>query len=467
MGLKVAGNGRPPGPPLEAKGLRVLKGKGAITVRDYCQHRLVSCLALLLFVGLAIGNVSPSPAQQPTFSVKVMGTEPTPLNLILQPGAGATRPQMLQVARAVQRALHLSGFFAVSVLPPGQTGASSGSAGWSQKQAAIPVTIAMAQATANSRKIDIEVADGGVGRPNFRRQFVIDAGTNNDVGYNTADVIYEYFTQRPGYFASRILYVRTVQERGRRRYQIVSSDLFGEGAQVLVSSRSELSAPRLSPDQSSVVYAAIRNDRPQLFIKQVNGGVERAIFNDRAIRFSPDFDASGNLYYTKAVSGNSDIYRTSLSSRKEQRLTRGPSIETAPAGSDDGSALAYVSDASGRQRIVVRNMANGGTRVIGSSGFNYGSPRWSPDGKLVALSRQSRGTFSIAVVNMETGEEQLVSSSYFEEHPIWATNGRVLVYERAGRSGSSDTGLWHVDIDTNKVQRLPISGNPRDPSWIR
>ncbi len=402
-------------------------------------------------------------AQQPTFSVKGQGTALTRLGLILQPGQGVTRPAMLEATKATQQALISSGFFSVSILPPGQTVSSN----WNEGQVTFPVVLAVEQLGGSDRLVSVEVMDGGVGRANFQRQFQISGGSLRYIGYAAADIVYEHFLNREGYFTDRILYVREANDRGRKAFQIVSSDMFGEDLQVHVSSRAELTSPNLSADGNSLYYVAIRGDRPQIYRKTFQSGREAPVFSDKEIRFSLTVDGTGNLYYSKVENGNSDIYRLASGSNREQRLTTSGGIETEPSVSPDGSSLAYVSDSSGRHRVVVQSLQTQAQRNAGTLSGRYGSPSWSPDSKDLALTLQAGGNFGITVQNQEDGEEKQVSSSYFEENPSWAKNGKVILFERSARGGGSGTGLWQVDTETNHVYRLPIEGRPRDAQWLK
>ncbi len=402
-------------------------------------------------------------AQQPTFSVSGQGTALKRLDLILEAGPGVQRPALLQAAKAAQRALISSGFFAVGILPPGQSSAGN----WTEGQVTFPVKLTVEQVSATDKRVSVEVMDGGVAHANFRRQFQISGGTLLDIGYASADIVYEHFLSRKGYFTSRILFVREATDRGRKAFQIVSSDLFGEGLQVHVSSRTELTSPQMSSDGSRLYYVGIRNDLPQIFQKQFSSGRETPVFNDREIRFSLTSDANGNLYYTKSVRGNADIYRIEPGSRREQRLTVSGGIETEPSISPDGSRLAYVTDAGGRQRVVVQSLTSNSVTAAGTLNGRYGSPSWSPDGKMLALTYQAGGAFGITVQNLETGEEKQLSSSFFEENPAFASNAKVVLFERVGRGRGNETGLWLVDTETNHTYRLPIEGLPRDANWVR
>lgn len=414
--------------------------------------------ALALVVSVAIGK---SALAQPTFSVEGTGTSLTRLSLALVPGDGMSRPSMLQIARPMQQALLSSGFFSIGILPPNVSNAPQN---WQSGGSAYLVTLQVSSLSVNRRAVAIEVTDGSFGGERFTRQLEIEGGELFDIGSAAADVVYQYFLDREGYFTSRIVYVRDAHSGGRRSFEIVSSDLFGNDARVLVTSRSELLSPKVSPDGAHLVWVGIRGDRPHLFWKSMSGGSARRIFNDKLIRFSPTFDSAGNLYYTKIIKGNSDIYRTSLSSRRERRLTSNPSIETAPSVSSTANSLLYISDSSGRQRVVRQGLDGGGRQFVGQQRGAYGSPAWAPDGQSIAFTRQSQGQFSIGTFDPATGEEKQLSTSFFEEHPIWANNSKVIIFERAARGGGS--GLWQVDAETSHLQRLPIQGNARDPSWL-
>jgi TolB protein len=432
--------------------------------RPFAMALLIAALAAL---AMTAGLLRPAEAQQPTFSVRGQGTALIRLNLALEPGPGVERPALLEAARATQRALLSSGFFAVGVLPPGQSGDSAAAGGWQSGQVAFPVTLSVERSGADEHRVQVSVADGGIGRTAFRREFQIVGGTMRDIGYATADIVYERFLGRQGYFTNRILYVREAMDRGRRVFQIVSSDLFGEGLQVHVSSRTELGSPRLAPNRSALYYVAITGERPQINRKLFATGADAPLFNDRGIRFSLDIDSAGNLYYTKSVDGNSDIYRLAPGSQREERLTTAPGIETEPRISPDGRQLAYLSDSSGRQQVLVQSLGGGDRRTAGTLPGRYGSPGWAPDSRRIALTRQAGGQFGLTVQNLDSGEEQQVSSSFFEERPVFASNGKVLLFERAARNRGADTGLWTVDVETLHVYRLPIEGLPRDATWIR
>ncbi len=420
---------------------------------------LALCLALVL-----AWHTAPALAQV-TFSVQGKGQGSIRIDLALSPAAGIDRGELLTEARLVQRDLHSSGFFSLAILAPGETSSQNG---WqqSQGQAAYRVSLGSEVFGANGRTIEVDVAPSGSSNQGLRRRFQVTDNNQFLIGHTVSDILYEYFVGRVGYFATKIVFVREVREGRRKQSQIVASYSDGSDLNVLAVSNEELASPHISRDGSLLLYTRITQNRPQLYVTDLRTNRSGPVFADREVRFGPEFAPDGSIFYTKTVNGNADIYRARIGSATETRLTLSPSIETESSVSPGGDRIVYVSDAAGPLRLVVQDLASGAARIYGQGG-NYGSPAWSPDGKALAFTKQSGGTFSIGYLNLETQEERLVSTSYFEEHPTWAKNGRVILYERGEEyGGSNGSTLWQVDLDSGRLARLPLTTPASDPVWL-
>jgi tricorn protease len=128
--------------------------------------------------------------------------------------------------------------------------------------------------------------------------------------------------------------------------------------------------------------------------------------------------------------------------------------ERDPAWSDDGSQLAYLSDATGEYELYVRPAEAGGLPrqlTQGSSSWYY-APRFSPDGRSIALPDRQR---KLHVVDVVSGARTLVDSGYREEliNFAWSPDSRWLVYERT-REDSRLVGLSAYSLDRKEVLRL-------------
>ena len=73
--------------------------------------------------------------------------------------------------------------------------------------------------------------------------------------------------------------------------------------------------------------------------------------------FSPRYSPDGKkLVMSLARNGNTDIYEINLETKKLERLTKYPGIDTAPSYSPDGDFITFESDRSGSQKIYVMNL---------------------------------------------------------------------------------------------------------------
>ena len=79
------------------------------------------------------------------------------------------------------------------------------------------------------------------------------------------------------------------------------------------------------------------------------------------------------------------------------QITSSPSLDTFPALSPDGNALAYSSNRSGSFEIRVRQLTPGGGEIqLTSDGEQNIQPAWSSDGQRIAYSRLGGGASRLA-----------------------------------------------------------------------
>ena len=179
-----------------------------------------------------------------------------------------------------------------------------------------------------------------------------------------------------------------------------------------------------------------------------------------APRFSPD---DSKVAFAAIRGGVSNIYVMDLASHAMRKITDGLSIDTSPSFSPDGGQIVFNSDRGGSPQLYVMSADGGNVHRISFGAGRYTAPVWSPDSKLIAFVKQQGAQFSIGVMNPDGSGERLLTSSYFADEPTWAPNGRVIMFER--KLGDGASRLWTVDV-TGRVQKqepYPASGS--DPAW--
>jgi TolB protein len=124
--------------------------------------------------------------------------------------------------------------------------------------------------------------------------------------------------------------------------------------------------------------------------------------------------------------------------------------------SPDGRSVTYVSFETGKQTIVLQDLATGNRQLITDfSGIN-GSPRLSPDGKSLAMVLSKDGNPEIYVMNLaDRSLKRITRHHAIDTEPSWTPDGRSLIFtsDRGGRPQ-----IYKVELATNMIERLTFEG---------
>jgi len=287
------------------------------------------------------------------------------------------------------------------------------------------------------------------------------------MGHKVADAVYSRITGESGYFDSRVVYVAESGPKDNRLKRLAIMDYDGANVQFLTDSASLVLAPRFSATGDRVLYTSYESGFPRINLLDVASVGRRQLTTEAGeMAFSPRFSRDGaSVIYSLSNGGNTDIFRTDLSTGAHVRLTSAPSIETAPSLSPDGTQIVFESDRSGTQQLYIMSANGGEPRRISFGQGRYGSPVWSPRGDLVAFTKQNAGRFHIGVMRTDGSEERLLTASFLDESPTWAPNGRVLMFTRETQGASGGPSLYSVDISGRNLRQVPIQGFASDASW--
>jgi Tol biopolymer transport system component/DNA-binding winged helix-turn-helix (wHTH) protein len=157
-----------------------------------------------------------------------------------------------------------------------------------------------------------------------------------------------------------------------------------------------------------------------------------------------------------------------------RQVTVSPGLDTFPALSADGRALAYVSDRSGGFEIVVRALAAGAREIsLTTDGQQNVEPAWSPDGQSIAYHSMARG--GIWIVPAMGGAPRRVTD--FGSSPSWSPDGRRLALQSdpladigpGAYGANAPSTIWVVEGDGGNLRRLTAPGHPLGghaaPAW--
>ncbi len=297
------------------------------------------------------------------------------------------------------------------------------------------------------------------------------APTNwRSIAHLLADLIYKRMTGEDGYFATRIVYVSESGPADRRVKRLALMDQDGEDHKFLTDGKHLVLTPRFSPAQSEITYLSYFNNKPRVYLYNIETGQQEILGDFPGMTFAPRFSPSGNkVIMSMSENGNSDIYLMDLRTRAIKRLTKHPGIDTAPSFSPDGTKITFESDRGGHQQIYVMNADGSNAKRISFGRGNYGTPVWSPRGDLIAFTKLTGGKFSIGVLRTDGSQERILTDGFHAEGPTWAPNGRVMMFFKqipGDITGKGDkVKLWPIDLTGYNEREVITPRDGSDPAW--
>ena len=281
--------------------------------------------------------------------------------------------------------------------------------------------------------------------------------------HKVADYVYEKLTGEPGFFSTRLAYVR--KEAGRQVLIIADSD--GENAQPALRSSEPIISLAWSPDGNKLAYVSFESGKAVVYVHELQTGRRTVVANYRGSNSAPAWSPDGKqLAVVLTKDGSSQVYVMNADGSSPRRVSRANAINTEPSFSADGKTIYFTSDRGGSPQIykVAADASSPPERISFTGTFNA-RPMVSPDGKLLAFVARRDGKFVIGVRNLESGEERLVSTGPKDDSPSFAPNSRWIIF--SSRINARDT-LSAVSVDGRVRTRISLdTAGIRNPAWGR
>ena len=300
--------------------------------------------------------------------------------------------------------------------------------------------------------------------------YTTSGGNWRRIAHIIADVIYERMLGDKGYFDTRICYVASSGPRSHATTRLAIMDQDGANSRTLTGGEWLVKTPRFHPTRDQIAFMSYANDRPRVYLFDLNSGRQQLLGEFQGISFAPRFAPDGSSVVMSAThGGGSDIYTVALGGGSPRRLTNSGAIDTSPCYSPDGSQIVFNSDRGGSPQLYIMGAGGGGARRISYGSGQYGSPVWSPRGDLIAFTRIGSGGFSIGVMAPDGTGERILTRGFTVESPTFCPNGRVLAFCRQSAAGSGgagfSTGLAQIDIAGFNERVVHTPGGASAPAW--
>ena len=171
------------------------------------------------------------------------------------------------------------------------------------------------------------------------------------------------------------------------------------------------------------------------------------------------------LLFISDRNGSSEIYSMSPDGSNLMTVlanTESDIAYTHPAGSPDGTHVAFHSDRDNNDGIWILDSDSGSINRIADGYW----PSWSPDGRRLLYSGMRNSKSDIYIFNTETGEEtKITDDAYDNRWPSWSPDGSRIAYT-SQRENKSDIVV--MELISRGMQNMTALLDNRDrwkPSW--
>ena len=340
---------------------------------------------------------------------------------------------------------------------------------WQAINALALVQSAITETSDQSLKIEFRLWDVFAEEQLKGQSFTTSKDNWRRVAHVIADAIYEQLTGEKGYFDTRIVYISESGPATRRVKRLAIMDQDGENHKFLTNGAAMALTPRFSPNLQKITYLSYSGNTPRVYLLDIESGNQRLVGQFKGMTFAPVFSPdSKKLLLSHAQSGVTNIYEMDLASGRSRQITTSSAIDTSPSYSPDGSKIVFNSDRGGNQQLYIMNSDGSDVHRISFGKGRYATPVWSPRGDYIAFTKMADGQFYIGVMYPDGSGERLITSGYLVEAPVWAPNGRVLMYFRQDRASGKTVApvrLYSIDLTGYNERMIVTPSDASDPAW--
>ena len=414
------------------------------------------------------GGARPQAGGEPIIDVSGAQRNPIPIAITGLSGGGAS-----DIGGVITADLGRCGLFrpldSAGFIPGGDAGPTPNFANWKSTGAHALVT---GQVTGTDPlRVEFRLWDVLQGTQIQGTAYTTAAANWRRIAHIIADVVYERLVGEKGYFDTRIVYVAGTGGRGHQTKRLAIMDQDSANNRILTDGSWLVLTPRFNPVRDQIAFMSYANDRPRVYLFDLQSGRQTTFGEFAGMSFAPRFSPDGaSCILSVTRGGGSDIFVVDTGSHAARRLTSSGSIDTSPCYSPDGSQIVFNSDRGGDQQLHLRGAGGGGARRSSCGRGRSGPPGGAPRGDLIAFTRLNGGTFAIGVMAPDGSGERILSESFAVEGPTFAPNGRVIMFWRETQSrDSSGSGfssrLVSIDITGFNERQVPTPTNASDPAW--
>lgn len=298
--------------------------------------------------------------------------------------------------------------------------------------------------------------------------------------HQLADHVQKDLFGKEGISSLRLIYTQRVKNGNITGLDWLSevwlSDADGANARQVTSENSYCLSPFFLPNTADeFFYVSEKSGQTKIYRASLSNPKGKLMVDLRGNQALPSLAKKGTqIAFITDLAGRPDLFiqdfdaKGQMSGKARQLYSFPRATQATPTYSPDGKQIAFVSDKDGSPRIYLLSVVNSNRvqrpRLLTKKNRENTSPSWSPDGAKLAYSAKIDGVRQIWIYDFASGEEvQLTTGTENKENPSWAPDSFHLVYN----SESGDTCELYI-MHLNQCDPIQISkglGQKRFASW--
>jgi len=300
--------------------------------------------------------------------------------------------------------------------------------------------------------------------------------------HRLADMLQKDLFGKEGIASLRLIYTQRTKNGVEKGLDWLSevwvSDFDGVNARQVTSEKSYCLSPYFLPNRGDeFFYVSEKSGQSKIYRASLSNPEGELMVDLRGNQALPCFSKKGmQMAFITDVAGRPDLFVQSFDEKgkmvgKARQLFSAPrATQATPTFSPDGKQVAFVSDKDGPPRIYLLNVLNARSgqrsrpRLLTKKNRENTSPAWSPDGTKLAYSAKVDGVRQIWICDFLTEEEiPLTTGPENKENPSWAPDSFHLVYNTENEN-TCELYLIHLNqCDPIQISKGP--GQKRFASW--
>lgn len=217
--------------------------------------------------------------------------------------------------------------------------------------------------------------------------------------------------------------------------------------------------PSLSPDGTSVVYAAFRQENIfELYEMNLKDGSVDQLTNKLGVLNAPEISPDGQSIAFMRWTVNSNRYQIMLMQRNGENPNNIPKITGwDPTWSPDGKYILFASDMKGSIQLYSVKPNGAGLHQVGSLPALRGRSDWSPDGQSIVTYSGESWKREVFIMNADgSNPRQLTPKGGNSQGPSYSPDGKWVAFTAYFDHPGEDHGceIYVIRIDGTDLRRL-------------